>query len=300
VRVQARSNRDSAESAARVGSSYVVVRFTPGVAGEPRSRPTPSATVSGVVLDVEGRPVDNAYVTAAGEVRGCESWAEGTKSDPEGRFSVSTRLEGPCRISVYSLTPPGQAEISGVAPGSIGLTVRLEAHATIRGRVLVPQRWVPPDACVSAWRVGEASAGEYDDDFPSPDGRFVIDDLARGAYRLAVRAGALVGETEDAVVVSPGDVRRGVDVRLREGARIEGQVVEANGRAVDCARVGAEHPFRLLPPPVDTDTAGRFRLEGLLPGSWTLHVKCIETGASASTTTVVGTEGTVTVVVSLP
>lgn len=299
VRLRARFEGSTSESAAQVGSPDVGLRFAPDVVHPVPARPAPSAAVSGVVLDEEGRPVANAYITAMGGVGG-EPWAQGTKSDTHGRFRVAAQPGDACRLQVYSLDPPGQADVSGIAPDSIGVALRLEAHATIRGRVIVAEGWLPAGTCVSAWREGEKGADKFDADYPSPDGRFAVERLARGRYRIAARAGALVGQAEAEVLVSPGEVSRRIVIRLREGAKIEGHVLDADERPVERATVRAEHPFYLHPDPLETDEAGRFHLDGLLPGPWTIHVEGFKDGAPAKAVVEVGDEGAVSVVVRLP
>jgi hypothetical protein len=92
------------------------------------------------------------------------------------------------------------------------------------------------------------------------DGAFELAPDA-SALRLVARKEAYAPSEALALELAPGEVVEGVSLRLRESCRIEGRVLDAGGRPVESAWVGAEGLAS-----TETDASGAFALGDLPPG----------------------------------
>ena len=112
------------------------------------------------------------------------------------------------------------------------------------------------------------------------DGSFELDDVGPGKWDVEVGAAGFQKGRVAGVGVEEGATTEGVEVRLLRGATLSGRVVEdRSGKPVLEATVRAEPAsgggrFRMGGPdddgPTTTDAEGKFQIEGLAPGSYTL------------------------------
>jgi hypothetical protein len=104
------------------------------------------------------------------------------------------------------------------------------------------------------------------------DGAFDFRDLPEGQYRVTARRGGQAGELAGVARFGPGPFEA-VEVRVGPAAVIEGQVV-ASGAGVPGAWLVLESGADDVPPRrARTDGTGRFRLDGVVPGSWSLDAE---------------------------
>lgn len=150
------------------------------------------------------------------------------------------------------------------------------ARGAITGRVV--DEGGQPVANASVFASGQPRGARATSD---TDGRFSLDDLARGAYRLFVNTPgyfyppALAPEPDERSYHHPGDT---ITLRLHKGGVITGRVLDASGEPLVAVRVGA---FRVRPLPDQpqdnvptlvrpveraTDDRGVYRIYGLPPG----------------------------------
>lgn len=259
------------------------VHLLAGVDREARVTLEPALRVLGRALDGEGRALPGARVEAF-EARG--PWGAPVEADPDGRFvwrgpvapALALRVSAPGRASVARKVTPGAAlplavdvgdvrlaeaevEVSGRVEGARGRTgavVRVEPQVAALLRELFG-----PDTVLDAPLVAPLDA----------EGRYRVRGLPGGVpLRLSLRGAGL---PEDALA-SP----RAGDVLTRDfaplaGERLEGRVREggdgppAAGLTLLLSREAREGDLE-LPGDVRARTLpdGRFRVEGLAPGSW--------------------------------
>lgn len=158
-----------------------------------------------------------------------------------------------------------------------GLSLRMPSGARIAGAVREPDGGPILGALVVATRMHGDQPAALRRGAPlqrraDERGDFMFEGLAPGVWRVEA------GDEERASVVSlvrlqDGEVVVLDDLVLGEGARLEGEVADAEGRPLDGVHVHARRfdgdgEDRVL----RTDAEGRFRARHLRPGAWLLRV----------------------------
>ncbi len=263
----------------RIGAADVIVRLERGV------------TLTGSVLDPEGRPVRYGWVEATwgATPTGPAGEAEASLAD-NGRFTLRG-LPLQARLTLRaeagdSETPdfgPGIRE--GVLPGQGDVVIHLPTGATVSGQVVEADGSPAEDATV--WvrpgRAGSASVGVEADE----QGCFTLRSLPPGKVQLSVEVEGLFGGTEVTTNAPATDLRIVLPRRVPIHGRIVGAGAGGNwwawawrstvpGERTERMEVGADGRFTLR----DTSEAGpwmlgasssdgRYALGGPVPGGAT-------------------------------
>ena len=229
------------------------------------------AVLAGLVTDPRGRPIEGAAVRLSGDGADGSGPPEEVPTDAAGGFvlrgltpgtSVDLRVAHPDHVS---------ARLDGVSlPAPEPLTIVLEDGFRLAGRVLdddgdpVARARVRLDAPAGRGPSPEGSSGS--------DGRFAIEGIPAGTYGAVARATGY--RDSERVEVEIDRDAPPVELVLRRGARISGRVLAPDGSPAPDATV------RLVgsgigdaPPPVRSDAAGRYRLEGVEPGRHLLEAR---------------------------
>jgi RNA polymerase sigma factor (sigma-70 family) len=253
----------------------------------------PAGGLDGLVVDEMGRPVAGAMVyflvadrLGSGPVR------DGTQAGPEGTFHLDAiDPDGP--VSLWGLT--GDATTNGtitVRPkevkGRLTLTVDPKHALRIRGLATdatgkritgasVMLRWLRPNPDERRRRDGSRVAG-----LTSPlasattgqDGWFVFRGLWPGlSYEVTIEAKGYRTTVVPDLTGKAGETRDvGKIVLLNTAGYVAGRVVGADGRPISGAAVfnRGDSPEAIA---TSSDPEGRFRLEGLLPGTRFVFVR---------------------------
>jgi protocatechuate 3,4-dioxygenase beta subunit len=258
------------------------------------------ATAFGRVLDRENRPVRGAELVLMPANEGIlgqqifigdgETVAQAT-SNPEGRFELQHLNPGRFRLRVErkGFAPFALPEIE-IPPRTARVdlgALTLDRGLVIEGRV-TDSRGVPlPEAQVSLSPSFEPFAMESRNldtrqDVPTDsDGRFRFDDLRRGAHLdLRIEHQGYVPASAQVDVPAPEPLA----IEMKPGRTLSGRVTGPAGEPVPDARltIQEERVFRLpggeskVSSSRDlggTDGEGRFRLDGLPPGTVDLAVR---------------------------
>jgi protocatechuate 3,4-dioxygenase beta subunit len=282
-----------------VPGGYEVVAWAPGFArsftgaqvsaGDNRLRVAlvRGAAVTGVVRSADGKPVAEARVTFVGasdwNVRGDER-LDGVASDAEGRYRLAAVPAGSFRlVARHPDHAPGSSELvtlDGITARP-GIDIQMPAGARVSGRV-VDAAGAP--VALARIRIGVAGTGMFSDAprqvFGDDRGEFSLSGLPRKKLRAFASHESGSSATVD-VDASSGEVK---DLRLviDVTGTISGVVVDPQGEPLEGIQVSAGPNFRDARtrqadlsqwrlrgfPQELTDSAGRFTLTGLAPGSY--------------------------------
>jgi protocatechuate 3,4-dioxygenase beta subunit len=240
----------------------------------------PGATVTGVVLDEQGRPAAGAFVA-------CRDVVAPATTRPDGTFTLSPAPRD-ARLAVMAWrhgTALTQTRVDTSSGGAVAdVELRLRPAMIVSGRVESPDDVVPEGAIV---QVADASVlsqpqsltdgqWSYAVRFPvSADGRFQILVPPLAADEIVVRAAAPGLAPEFSRALDTGRKRHdGVRIRLGIGTSFRGRALDEAGRPVEGALVrlhpldrGADADQAVLAAVVaTTGTDGVFRVDGLRAG----------------------------------
>jgi uncharacterized GH25 family protein len=203
-----------------------------------------TGTISGIVVDPQGAPVEGVQVSAG------PNW----RAQGGGGNFTDFRLRGfPQELSDGA----GKFTLTGLAPGSYEITA-MRSRGVSRGRrgaadgviaetgtkdlkiVLQPEGGVKGKVAMSDGSVPDAfsiSVGMTQQSFISGDGSFELDALPPQTYRLSVRGPTFTTKEVEALV-EPGKTADVGTITVQKGRMLAGTVV-ANGTPVPDATVYA-------------------------------------------------------------
>lgn len=230
-----------------------------------------------------GQPVTDAFVAACresdsaasdpGEARRSlnEDWVEHpVLTDTEGRFVIGNLSPGNYALRAYR-KGGGQAIAEHVAVAS-RVTLVIRPTGALIGTVAGPAGWVPEEFEIT---VEDSREGfSRSERFWRTGGRWTMDDLPAGHFRVAASAGQ--GTASREVALAEGQKRDGVALELAGRASVRGQVIAldtgapladvqvlprgANGMAITIASSESGESKDI------TDAQGRFEIEGAPTG----------------------------------
>ena len=187
----------------------------------------------------------------------------------DGFFRIEDRREG----ETVDLTARHAGYAPGVAPGvrvppELALRIALSPVAAIEGRTVDPDGRPVPRARVTV-RPNERMRFDLET-VSDESGFFRIETVVPGSVQLL--AGAPGHQSALLKLdVLPGQELRGVEVLLVPGATVEGRILSAAGKPVVNAWVSMEGGWSSGL--TISDGEGRYRLEGVPPGTRTIGVR---------------------------
>lgn len=250
----------------------------------------PGARVQGMVVDTDGLPVENAEVRVArgggprmmmmgmgdeppgiekaDAVSGPDGWFTLEDQPGGGEISVDVSREGFLRAS---------ARVTQI-PNAEPLVVTLDPSSKLSGIVLDPDGQPVAGADISLTRSVTSGAGGMqmkmvtsEGATSDAEGRFEYEGLEPGKVSLAASASGFQETTRDGIEIVKGEDLLDVELPLRAGAVLVGQVLTPDGKpaidaTVSIVRSSPEPDFGIGPGRAATDGGGNYRLEGLPPG----------------------------------
>ena len=257
-------------------------------------------TVTGTIT-LGGKPAVKATVTATDE-RG-EASGVNTETDAEGRYVAKGLKAGPVRIQVQTAegnfrSKSGTIEKSGgtvtldVAFGSSRLTGTLVGAD---GKVTVSGAWVQaevndPKGEDGGWGRVRGFATS------SNEGAFSFQGLDPGTYRLRITGnmGGYASKVTEPFALADGETKELARIQLAAGGGISGRVTNEQGSPLEGVGVSLENSkgepvfiFSLS----STGSDGRYGLEGLEFGSYTVVFDKKGFAPARKAATVAGTGG---------
>ena len=290
------------ETGKDTGKGATIVISEPGQVVERTIELSHGSSLSGVVLTPEGQPVAGAQVSLEHEdaMGGLGRMLSGLFPTPDPRLTDAQghyEIPGP---------PPGQkarvvARAAGYLDGKTdllscaagdtktGVDVKLRVGATLAGKVKDDQG-VPIEGALVRWTPASEDPNDWGARWRLRSATPTITD-GKGEFRITnVETGTLIVQVSDErhLPWSTKDVKAeegkaaDLDVRLKLGAVITGQVLGPDARPAPKATVhynhkgpsdGDDDPFSSDDGDVSSDANGNFRAEGLADGSYVLQAR---------------------------
>ncbi len=230
--------------------------------------------VSGVVLDPDGRPVEQAFVACR------EAGAIAAATGTDGRFSLSLSADGCEAVATHdsfgASDPKRLVRGSGntlrlTRGGRIGGIVVDESGQPVTSYVIAVESFVPRAGTEARGMVGRMSEVE------SESGSFLLDGLLGGSFVLSASSRDGRPPTRSARIdLESGAFVRDVRLVLARGGTLIGRVTDTDTRE---AIAGAIVAFDLSSlagasgaPSATTDPNGNFRLVGCPSGAYSVRV----------------------------
>lgn len=228
--------------------------------------------VTGYVEDLSGGVIEGASVTAqlrnwGGDPRDADTVA---RTDAEGRFSIWTP---PGQVSVRARAAGYGSRLAAAAAPGTEVRIRLTPASAVEGVVVDAESGAPiPGMEVTASNAGRGFG------VTDQNGFFRIDDLqpgrltvqARGESHFAMRSGVRVAFADTATVrleAHPATTFTGQVL-------VKGDATEKQAEPCPAGHVMLEEKSRSEQHRQATDTDGRARFLGLMPGTYQVSVFC--------------------------
>jgi uncharacterized GH25 family protein len=261
-----------------------------GTAPAPERLPLPAQPdrLSGRVLDGRTRQPVAAALVWPGDAPGAF-----VRTDAAGSYTVNTPAWREAGVQAAALLYlPADARTGPPAPGvQPGPTLALQPQATLTGVVVDKAGKPVAGAALQADPAGgrdfgpRMSLGRPITALSDAAGKFQMRLSPEQDYTLKARHDDFSPAQRQVAGLRPRETKSGLRVVLDRGLSAFGQVVDVERRPVAGAQVGltpadsnAMDPFTFFETqeparPVSTDAQGRFRMEHLAPGSWSLQVE---------------------------
>lgn len=252
-------------------------------APRPPARPTVSSSkedappedgVAGLVLDPEGRPLNQAFVA-------CDDRPNlAGNSDEEGRFRLPVEASGCLVVAHHPQYPSSERTLVEAGKKNV---VRLSAGGTIEG-VVVDEQGRP----VTSYRLSiEVFLPKTEGSELGPRGRarqvnedtgaFFLERMAAGKYVLAASTSGQPPGKSESIEVEVGQTTRNVRIVLPRAATLSGTIRDdvtrqpISGATVQLDSVVGGGGSGTTPPAI-TDEQGNFTLTGVPPGPFSVRV----------------------------
>ncbi len=245
----------------------------------------PGVGIEGYAVDPEGRPVPGAEIrlteASSDPMSRYLAQEEGlpvATSAQDGFFRIEDRRTGETVDLDASRSGYAPAVASSVqVPPDQPVRLVLQPSSTVEGRTVDPDGKPvagarlfiqPSDPVTVGGRLRIFTAARSQQAVSDETGFFRIEDVIPGGFELQAMATGYQRSELDNLEVRPGQELKGLEVMLAPGALIEGRVFSPSGQPLAGAEVGVVDPAsHFFFGTADTDGDGRYRLEGVAPGT---------------------------------
>lgn len=243
----------------------------------------PRLDLRGRATDLEGVPLSDFTVFALLQDSGgmfglgAEKRREPVSDAEDGAFVMEGLRTGTWEISVdaegYGLSESQLITMPDAATAA-PLQFALGPAAQVEGLVTDPSGRVLPGARVElvldlGARMASAETGGPKNAITDNEGFFLLEDLDPGALSIQAKHAGYAPSEPLPLELHPGQDLSGVELRLRNGATVTGEVLNQDGEpAVGRSVLAQSMPEMTSTNIMTSDEDGEFRFENLRPGKW--------------------------------
>jgi flagellar biosynthesis/type III secretory pathway ATPase len=203
-------------------------------------------------------------------------------SEPDGAFRVQHLPKGTFTIfAIYPGLP--EADAFRVPVATRGVRVQFAKGAALAGRV-VDGRGAPietytlytmlsRDNVATAELKAAQGYVQQTETVQNKAGTFEVSELHAAIYDLLVTTPAGQGGRLGGITLAPGETRRDLEVKVGDGVRVKGRVVDADGQPLSGVTVVGWLAMLKEQVKARSDTSGAFVLEGVIPGPLDLSLR---------------------------
>jgi len=239
-----------------------------------------AVTISGVVKTADDLPVTDAKVV----LYTSRNWSQRdqfTPVDESGEFTLDAEPFLPCRVKAeapgYAASFSDQVTVQDTPVKGVDIIMR--QSASITGTVVDPENQPVEGATVRArlmlWIGPYGRTENLGDTASDSRGNFTMSDLPPEEIRLFARKEGFASSKEEKITPSPGELRSGVKLVLRQSQFLAGRISNAEGEPLERVNISvyASGSGESSSGHSQTDAEGRYRIEGLadLPHNVSLH-----------------------------
>jgi protocatechuate 3,4-dioxygenase beta subunit len=250
--------------------------------------------VEGYVVDPRGRPVEGAEVNAVDGAMSVAMMRFGGRQNAanaadtpaaitgaDGYFRIEDRRAGETINLDASRAGYARSAAPGVrVPSEEPVRIVLQPASAVEGRVVDGDGKPVAGARVVVIPTDRRGGFQVKDGTSDDSGAFRVEDVPPGAAEARTIALGFQPSYLSNLEVRAGQDLKGVEIVLAAGAVVEGRVLSPSGRPVAGADVrvfeaeeGGGRRFFSMPIMAQSDGEGRYRLEGVAPGTRTLQAE---------------------------
>ena len=206
-----------------------------------------------------------------------DRWTSG-RTDPDGTITAEGVIPGTYTVQVgcagYANAKDKQDPVVVKDKDVVGLVWEVESGATIKGKVLSKKGEPIADASVNARSTGGALRDQqrWMQDESKLDGSYALEGLRPGSYLVEPQSTKAVAPREGFTIEAPAGKVVEKDLILDDGGKIEGVVVDGEGKPVEGVKLDARSVENDWGWNWDSggksDLAGKFTLDALRPGEY--------------------------------
>ncbi len=225
-------------------------------------------TITGTVLDADGKPIAEAYVNAWLMRSGNgESNSRSGQSAADGTFRLAGLRQGTWQLSAHA-DGGTVAQLKAVAAGASGVKLQAKAMVDLAITVLRPDGTPLPDLAVTI----NPEDGQDQQLTTGKDGRATAK-LRRGdTWQLNAKPEGFATVQRNGTIPAEGAVAA-VEIRLDTGRTLRGRLLGVDGKPVPGLLIGLSRPggpgrgrFGGAQDTATPDAEGAFSIAGLTPG----------------------------------
>jgi protocatechuate 3,4-dioxygenase beta subunit len=230
------------------------------------------AEVRGIVSDITGGTISDAQVFSDAAL---------TYTDGDGRFSLWLDVSSFVDLHV-SAEGYARATITEHRPSGRELQIQLRPEVVLVGRVIhadtgEPVAGVPVVAKAPPLLLITSGFATQPHVLTDADGRFRFTGLGPGRYKPEVHSGGFRGMARESVLLVLGVEHEELVIRVHPARQLAGRVTHAgSGDPCDAGGVTIHDGAGAVVERGLADATGAIAVGGLLPGMYTLEIKCDE------------------------